>query len=51
MPSSKPAVTQPITGAKGATITKQGHTTNSRFGSNPDVTGKGNPSVRDLNAK
>jgi len=34
-----------------APIQRQGHTTDGQHGSNPDAKRKGNPSVRDLNAK
>lgn len=41
----------PLNNSKGANIMKQGHTTNGKFGSSPDMKVKGGDSVRDLNVK
>ncbi len=38
-----------VSTAPGATIIKQGHTTNGKFGSDPNVKVKGSSAVRDLN--
>lgn len=47
----QPAVKQPIGRTGNASIMKQGHTTDGRHGSNPDMKVKGGNNVRDLNAK
>lgn len=43
--------TNPVQNGKGASIMKQGHTANGKFGTSPEMKVKGGNSVRDLNAK